>query len=182
MIRTLLVVLALFVLAAGTARAIDYRHEVDLHVIEPCIEAALRDAGGISGLSEREAIDLLKVLNEREWEGCAPNDDSARHWAIRRGPRGRLRLRSGAVHQECAGQVEPALLTRAAVGPTGGAAARLLGRGAAAVSSSAPGARSIPGQARAGASVRPASERCAGVWWGRLAGHGIVGLRRRGRP
>ena len=67
--RTPLIALALLVLAVGTARAIDYRHEVDLHVIEPCIEAALRDAGGVSGLSEREAIDLLKILNERDWEG-----------------------------------------------------------------------------------------------------------------
>ena len=64
--RALLV--ALLVLTASAARATDYGHEIDLYIIEPCIKAVLRDKGGVRGLSEQEAVDLVKTLNESAWE------------------------------------------------------------------------------------------------------------------
>lgn len=49
----------------------DYRAEIMSEVIDPCYLAIIRHEGGIEGMSEREALEILKLMQTQNTESMS---------------------------------------------------------------------------------------------------------------
>ena len=68
LIRMAALVTLLTIPFSAQAQAVDYRQEIMTEVIHPCYRAIMRHKGGIVGVTEDEALELLLLMQAKNVE------------------------------------------------------------------------------------------------------------------
>lgn len=59
---------ALALWAGGAAHATDYAAEIEAHVVGACLRGLVEAQGGVPGLSDAEAVRLLRMMGRDQWD------------------------------------------------------------------------------------------------------------------